>query len=138
MNHTDFWNFIIPNLVMLIGQDRNSMTLFTPRNPIQVTEELCRWFGGRVPDNHMINTSTISFIHNELGGGDALSDSFTAMTRLDKSQLLNIVSCYEVLGFGEECLYALISLPPLKPIDPAIVYARSEEFYQFPCCHTTV
>lgn len=70
------------------------MTLFTPRNPVQVTEELSRWFGGRVPDNHIINTSPIeSSIADQLAGaGDALTDSFTAMTRLDKEKLLILIT----------------------------------------------
>ena len=59
------------------------MTLFTPRNPVQVTEELSRWFGGRVPDNHVINMQTADCLLAErlAGGGDTLTDSFTAMTR---------------------------------------------------------
>ena len=59
------------------------MTLFTPRNPVQVTEELSRWFGGRVPENHVINTQTADCLLAErlAGGGDTLTDSFTAMTK---------------------------------------------------------
>ena len=37
------------------------MTLFTPRNPGCITEELARWFGGRVPTdtNRSINEQTM-------------------------------------------------------------------------------
>ena len=38
------------------GQSREECLLFAPRSPMRVMAELCRWFGGRVPANGVVDT----------------------------------------------------------------------------------
>ncbi len=37
------------------GASREECLLFCPRNPVRAHSELCRWFGGRVPDSGVID-----------------------------------------------------------------------------------
>ncbi|CAH1795909.1 unnamed protein product [Owenia fusiformis] len=40
------------------GKHRDECLIFSPRNPSRVQSELCRWFGGRVPANGVIDVGT--------------------------------------------------------------------------------
>lgn len=53
--------------VVVEGESREMVGLFTPRNPTQIACELCRWFGSRVVDND--------------SSSDHLDDSFADLTR---------------------------------------------------------
>ena len=49
------------------GKSRDECLLFCPRNPERISTELARWFGGRVPQNGVVNVGTAHRKRNNSG-----------------------------------------------------------------------
>lgn len=76
------YNVTLYAYCLYVGESRETLTLFTPRNPVQVSEELCRWFGGRVTDEFSLHEHRIQNTQSaSSNNGSQLDDSFSSMVR---------------------------------------------------------
>lgn len=64
---------------LFLGENKEALTIFTPRNPVQLEEDMVRWFGGRAD----ACSATPPLITATTEGGKAPDGSFTRDTRSD-------------------------------------------------------